>query len=71
MKELLDVCNRYGVCVYDAAQFSMCPTGYLLSNPEDPSRWLGYISLPDSTNPELVESKIVGWLLECEFGKSD
>jgi hypothetical protein len=68
MKELLDVCNRYGVCVYDAAQYSMCPPGYLISHPANQSKWLGYVSLSDSTNPELVESKIVKWLLDSGFG---
>lgn len=67
MKELNELCSRYGVKAYDAQEWSMAPPGYLLSNPIQPFRWLGYITLSESTDPDLVESKIVGWLIESGF----
>jgi hypothetical protein len=68
MKELTEVCAKYKLIAYNAQQFSRCPPGYLISDPEDPTHWLGFISLSESTDPVLVESKIVKWLLDSGFG---
>ena len=68
MKELNEVCAKYKLIAYNAQEYSRCPPGYLISDPMDPIHWLGFISLSESTNPDLVESKIVGWLIESGFG---